>query len=143
MKIVRKPLIAVGLIAALATLVVADLSSPKGGAAMAQDQALLPYKIVERRESGSSKISLIVEISLVGDRLPYERELRDLTSHLLSPEKNFARQFVRYYLPGMKQDEGAFAMGQYNPDPPGYKVFIRPYKLAPYPDYARFADEGR
>ena len=112
---------------------------------MAETPTLIAYKVVDRRESGSDKLSLTVEIPLVDGRIPFERELRNLSNHLFDSETRYARKYVAYYLPGMTRGKGAFATGQYNAeerykqDQPKVKVFIRPYMLSKYPEYAKFA----
>ncbi len=137
MKTVKRTLIFVGvLIAAFVTFLVIEVSSHNGKATMAETPKLISYKVVNRRESGSTKLSLIVEVPLVDGRPPYERELRDLSNHLVGSEKRYHRKFVTFYLPGMKHGEGAFATGHHNPD---LQVYLRPYTLAQYPEYAKFA----
>ena len=145
MKIVRRTLIvAGGLIAAFGGVLVVEMASHGGKAVMAETSQPIAHEVVNRRESGSKKVSLIVEVPLVDGRPPYESELRDLSNHLFASEASFPRKHVTYYLPGMTHGEGAFATGQYQPEPsrpdnPVLKVFLRPYTLLKYPEYERFA----
>lgn len=140
MKIVTRALIVVGgLIAAFTTLLVVDMTSRNGKAAMAETPKLISYKVIDRRESGSAKLSLTVEVPLVDERLPYESELQFIANHLVGSEKRYVRKFVTFYLPGMKHGKGAFATGQQNQDYPELRIFIRPDRLAQYPEYAKFA----
>ncbi|MGI9487538.1 MAG: hypothetical protein ACR2RF_17000 [Geminicoccaceae bacterium] len=146
MQIVKRALFFVGgLVAALVTFLVVDVSSQNGKAAMAETSKLIAYQVVDRRESGPTKLSLTVEVPLVDGRIPFERELRALSDYLFSLEKPYDRKFVTYYLPGMKHSEGAFATGQSYRDQangqeqPKLDVFLRPYMLSKYPEYAKFA----
>lgn len=145
MKIVRRTLIvAGGVVAAFGMLLVTDLASNHGKAVMAQTSQPIAHEVVNRRESGSKKLSLIVEVPLVDGRPPYESELKDLSNHLFASEARFPRKHVTYYLPGMTHGEGAFATGQHQPEPsrpdnPVLKIFLRPYTLLKYPEYERFA----
>ncbi len=145
MKIVRRTLIVAGsVVAAFGGLLVADMASHGGKAVMAETAGPIAHEVVNRRESGSKKVSLTVEVSLVDGRPPYESELRDLSNHLFASETGFPRKHVTYYLPGMTHGEGAFATGQHQPEPsrpgnPVLKIFLRPYTLLKYPEYERFA----
>ena len=112
---------------------------------MAETPELIAYQVVDRRESGLKKLSLTVEVPLVDGRIPFERELRALSDYLFGLEESYDRKFATYYLPGMKHSGGAFATGQYYLDQangqgqPKLDVFIRPYNLSKYPEYAKFA----
>ena len=145
MKFVRRTLIvAGGMVVAFGTLSVTDLASDNNKVVMAQTSQPIAHEVVNRRESGAKKVSLIVEVPLVDGRPPYESELRDLSNHLFAPETSFPRKYVTYYLPGMTHGEGAFATGQFQPEPsrpdnPVLKIFLRPYTLLKYPEYERFA----
>lgn len=140
MKIFTKTLIVVsGLITAFATLLIVDMASPNGKAAMAETAKLISYKVIDRRESGKSKLTLSVEVPLVEGRLPYESELLYIANHLVGADTRYERKFVSFYLPGMEQRKGAFATGQQNQDYPDLRIFIRPDRLAQYPEYANFA----
>lgn len=137
MKIVKRTSIIVAVsMMAFAVFLVGDMSSPDGSTAIAQTSEVIAHTVVNRRESGSNKLSLIVEVPLVDGRLPYESELRALSDHLVGAETNYERKFVTFYLPGMKHGEGAFATGHHNPD---LQVYLRPYTLSDYPEYAKFA----
>lgn len=140
MKIVTRTLIvASGFIAAFATSLVVDMTSPNGKAAMAETAKLISYKVIDRRESSSAKLTLTVEVPLVEGRLPYESELLYIANHLVGADTRYKRKFVSFYLPGMEQGKGAFATGQQNQDYPELRIFIRPDRLAQYPEYANFA----
>ena len=146
MRTVQRTLLVVsGLAAALAVLPAADLFNSHGKTAMAETPELMAYDIIDRREAGTKKVTLTVEIQLVDGRIPFEREVRALTEHIFSLEKNFKRKFVTYYLPRMNHSEGAYATGQYfveeinGKEQPRLEVFLRPYNLSQYPEYAKFA----
>ncbi len=141
----RTSLFAVSSIVAFFAFLAAGVVSSNGQTALAQSPALIAHSIVDRHESGNKKLRLTVEVSLVDGRIPFERELRALTEHLFGLEEPFKRKFVTYYLPGMVHGEGAFATGQYfieevnGQDKPKLEVFLRPYMLSDYPEYAKFA----
>lgn len=142
---IRTLFLAGGLVAILVTSLAVDVARLHGNAAMAETPELIAHQVINKRESGSKKLSMIVEVPLVDGRIPFERELRALSDYLFDLEKPYERMFITYYLPGMKHSEGAFAMGQYfleqanGQKKPKLNVFIRPYNLSNYPEYAKFA----
>lgn len=141
MKIVKVTSIVVaGSIATFASFLAVDMSSQNGKVARAETPAaateVIAHEVLNRRESGSTKLSLIVEVQLVDERLPYESELRELSEHLVASETAYERKSLTFYLPGMKHGEGAFATAHHDPE---LQVFLRPYTLSDYPEYAKFA----
>jgi hypothetical protein len=136
MKIVRRTMIVVGCtLAACVTLPGADMTTG-GNAAMAETKEIIPHRVLDRRESGATKLVLNVEVQLVDGRPPYEGELRALSDHLVGSETGYEKKFVTFYLPGMKKGKGAYATGHHNPD---LQVYLRPYTLLKYPEYEKFA----
>jgi hypothetical protein len=137
MKIVRRSLVVVGCsMAAFAMLIGIEVVTGSGKVVMAEKQALIAHKVLDRRESGSTKLVLNVEVQLVDGRPPYEGELRALSEHLVGSETAYEKKFVTFYLPGMKKGKGAYATGHHNPD---LQVYLRPYTLLKYPEYEKFA----
>lgn len=98
--------------------------------------SLISHSIVDREELGSKKLSLTVEVPLIGDRLPTEAELGDLSKHLVGLEQSHDRTFVTFYLPDMEHGAGAFATAHHNPK---LEIKILHYMLGQYRKYARFA----
>lgn len=83
---------------------------------------LIPYKVVEREVNAvASKLSLTIEVPLVGGRLPSKEELNEIAKHLVGTPKH-QRTFVLFYLPGMEIGAGAYATAHYLPEPEGVKL---------------------
>ena len=67
---------------------------------LTREPPLIPHKILNQRENKFLDIlTFVVEVPLVGERLPSEQELEAIANHLLgsSPPK---RSWVHFYLPG-------------------------------------------
>lgn len=99
------------------------------------DKRVSPYKILNREELGSKKLSLDVQVGLVDGRLPNEQELGEISIYLVSKEKKHDRTFVLFYLPGMKVGSGAFASAHHNPT---MEVKIMKFMLQPYSQYRKY-----
>lgn len=137
MKFVKKTLnVAIGSVIAFVMLFGAAMAISDGKAVIAETQELISHKVIDRRESGSTKLVLNVEVQLVDGRPPYEGELRVLSEYLVGSETGYEKKFVTFYLPGMKKGKGAYATGHHNPD---LQVYLRPYTLLKYPEYEKFA----
>lgn len=100
------------------------------------DAALIPHKILEKSELGSIKLSIDIEVPLIKDRLPNEKELGVLSKHIVSKENKHERSFITFYLPRMKVGAGAFATAHHNPE---MKVNIMKFMLLQYPEYEKYA----
>ena len=98
--------------------------------------ALIPYKILEKSELVSIKLSIDIEVSLIKDRLPNENELGALSKCLVSKEDKHERSFITFYLPRMKVGAGAYATAHHNPE---MKVNILKFMLLQYPEYEKYA----
>ena len=96
---------------------------------------LIPYIVLDKSELRNIKLSIDVEVLLVGGRLPNETELGALSKHLVSQVDPHERSFITFYLPEMKVGEGAFATAHHNPD---MEVNIRIFTLIQYPKYKMF-----
>jgi len=99
------------------------------------DNGVISYKVIERKELGTIKISLDVLVNLVDGRLPNKQELASLSSYLVSKENKHDRSFVLFYLPEMKVGYGAYATAHHNPK---MKVNIMEFMLYDYPQYRKF-----
>ena len=98
---------------------------------------LIPYKIIEKTELSTMKLSIDVEVPLVNGRLPNEKELGALSKHLVNKESKHDRSFVTYYLPNMKVGAGAYATAHHNFK---MEVNIMKFMLFDYPEYKRFME---
>ena len=103
----------------------------------AAEEGMISYKIADREEMRSVKLSLDVRVNLVNGRLPNKQELGVISNYLVSKERRHDRTFVLFYLPGMKIDAGAYATAHHNPK---MEVQIMKYMLYSYPQYQIFLD---
>jgi len=97
---------------------------------------LIPYKILNRSEMAHYKVSYDIEVPIVGNRLPNEKELGAISTYLVSKEKVHDNSFVLFYLPGMKLGAGAYATAHHQPE---MKVVIMKFMLSQYPEYRQYA----
>jgi len=97
---------------------------------------LVPYKILNKSEMGTIKVSFDVEVGVVDDRLPNENELAAISEHLIKNEQKHDRSFVVFYLPKMKIGAGGFATAHHNPK---MEVKIMKYMLMQYPQYKKYS----
>ena len=65
-------------------------------AAIAGANGLIAYKILNREELGSIKLSIDVQVPLVNGKLPNENELGALSKHLVKKEKKHDRSFISF-----------------------------------------------
>lgn len=91
-----------------------------------ETKPIIPYKILNKSESGSEKLLLNVRVDLIDGRLPNETQLGELSNYLVRNEKKHDSISIHFYLPGTKLGSDAYASVNYNPE---MKVKIMKYIL--------------
>lgn len=99
------------------------------------DSEKIPYRILEREVNREHWVSYDLEIDLIGNRLPTESEIAEVSRSLKSRETAHEKVFVMFYLPGMVIDSGAFATANH----PDMKVRIMEFMV---PDQIKFRMKG-
>ncbi len=98
---------------------------------------LIPFKIWNREEVGSAKVSFDVAVPIIDDRLPTKQELGSISKYLVSNESKHDQSFVSFYLPEMQVGAGAFATAHHNPN---MEVVVNTIMLYAYREYRKFAN---
>lgn len=102
------------------------------------EDKLIPYKIIDKITLSNIKLSFDIEVPLMNGRLPNEKELSSISSHLVKSESTkYEKSFIAFYLPGMEINAGAYATAHHNPN---IKVNIMPFMLMRYPEYQKLLE---
>lgn len=81
------------------------------------------YKLRDIKHNRAlNKLSIEIEVSLVGDRLPNKAELQAVSNVVLKKQPKEKMTWVEFYLPKMKSGHGAYATNHSAPKPKGVNI---------------------
>ena len=92
------------------------------------------YKLRDSKHNRAlNKLSIEIEVALVGGRLPNKAELQAVSDVILKKQPKVKMTWVEFYLPKMKSGHGAYATNHSAPKPEGvnimeFMLFNTPYK---------------
>ncbi|WP_158969718.1 hypothetical protein [Paraglaciecola sp. L3A3] len=115
-----------------------DNASSEQAAKAEQSINLISYKVLNRSEMSTFKVSYDIEVPLVNNKLPTEEQLGAISNHLISKEATHDKSFVLFYLPRMKIGHGAYASAHHAPT---MQVKVMDFSLIDYSEYHHFIPE--
>jgi hypothetical protein len=81
------------------------------------------YKLRDANHNRAfNKLSIEIEVSLVGGRLPNKAELKSVSDAVLKKQPKEKMTWVEFYLPKMKSGHGAYATNHTAPNPEGVNI---------------------
>ena len=100
-------------------------------------EKLIPYKVINKDINDKlNKLTLNIEVNIVGKRLPNAKEIGDISKYLVRiEERHYTNAWVNFFLPGMKVNAGAYATAHHTPN---MKAEILGYMLQNYPEYKKY-----
>jgi hypothetical protein len=124
----------------MASLIIScgDNASSEQATKAEQSINLISYKILNRSEMSTFKVSYDIEVPLVNNKLPTSEQLGAISNHLISKERNHDKSFVLFYLPRMKMGHGAYASAHHMPK---MEIEVMDFSLIDYSEYYHFIPE--